>query len=152
MAAARSGPDAVTPSTRPPAVSIAVRALPGSGVKHGCSGGFGSVDSLDRFARGKFSRISARGHYHADGRPGFPFDPGARQCSLRGGEQERREIAFDPMHDRLCLGVTEADVEFEDLRSVRGHHETRVKEAGEARRLDGWKDDPIQYCAGSVAR
>jgi hypothetical protein len=49
-----------------------------------------------------------------------------------GGRREHRtEVAVHPLHDRLRLGVSEPNIEFQHLRPLGRHHQPAIQEAGE---------------------
>ena len=87
----------------------------------------------------KFTGISSRRQDHAHGRIG----PGAKrdvaEFPTGSGGEDLDEIAIEAMHERLGLGVAHADVVLEQARTVGGHHEAGVEEAGEAGCRDRWE-------------
>ena len=150
----RSSPQAVTPSTRPPAVSRPARAHARAGVEDRGAGGFGGLDAGDRLAGCERARIAARGQHHADADgPGAPFEVALMPSSpsaaaSRTGAKSRRQA----VHQRLGFRIAQADVELQHLRPVRGHHQAGIQKAGEARGFHGRVDDAVEDLAASARR
>ena len=132
----RSGPDAVTPSTRPPAVSRPCGPELRAGVKHlrRClSVSIPVIGSPVRTVPGYPCGASTT---HTDGLR-LPVEA-SRRAALRVRPRSRtsREVASQAMHQRLRLRIAQANVELEHLGPVGGHHQAGIEKSGEAGRVD----------------
>ncbi len=79
IAAFRSSPRAVTPSTRPPDVSSPSAPQPGPRLKHGGASSLGGVDSLECAFRFESARVTAGRQHHADAGLAPPLNPRTRE-------------------------------------------------------------------------
>ncbi len=122
--------------------------MAGAGLEDGGSGGFGFFDSGDPLAGFVGAGISGRGEDYTDARTGGPSEALRGEAACGGGEEGGDEIGLEAMHEGLGFGIAEADIEFEDLGAVIGHHEAGVEEAGEVGALDGGEDDAVEDVAG----
>ena len=131
-AAARSAPSAVTPRTRPPAVTIAPSRSAVPAWK--TSAPAGRRPGRRSHRRSTSSRIAARGEHDADGGARVPVGLGAGEAAGLGRRQQQLEQvrAQARQHD-LRLGIAEAHVELEHLRAVRAEHQPGVEDAVERR-------------------
>ena len=111
---------------------------------------FGRVDAGDPATLLRRTRIAFGGHDH--GQRGIAREDrrlAGRQLVLCAGEQDLDEIALEPHHQHLALGIAEARVVFDQLRPLRGQHQPGIEHAriGHAlirQRLDGRRDDLCQ--------
>ena len=133
-AAARSSPSAVTPSTRPPAVTTSPSrsAVPAWKTSTPARD---AVEPADDVARRGARRVAAGGEHDADRGARVPLELRARQAARLGrGEQQREQVGAQPRQHDLRLGIAEADVELEHLRAPSGaEHQARVEDAVERR-------------------
>ena len=99
--AARSGPEAVTPSTRPPAVSRPSRAE--SSCRRETPRVAAVFDSVNRVAGANLTGISVRGQHHAHRRLGLPAQRRSVERPGRGAHQNFAEIASSRRCIRGCV-------------------------------------------------
>jgi hypothetical protein len=109
-----------------------------------------SVESLDFVAGHGFGRITAGGQH--DGARGFvtPADGQAVQTPLDAGQRDVTQVRLEQGEQCLGLGIAEAAVVFDQLGTVRRHHQPGVEHAdigcsfrGEAG--DGWTDNGLEH-------
>src|SRR6185369_9159137 len=98
-------------------------------------------NALDLFAGFVCSRITFGGHHYANRGVVTPAEIALTCAFLDAGFHGINEIAFKAHQDWLCLGITEAAIEFEHLRSAGSHHQPAVKDAFVRRALGGHSVD-----------
>ena len=79
--------------------------------------------SVNFFALVVGAGITVGGEDDADGGVFMPLGLYLIEFAVDGCFEQRQQIAFEPHHDRLALGIAEAGVEFDDLRSLLGNHQ-----------------------------
>ncbi len=88
-------------------------------------------------AQRRLSRIAARRQRDGDRGLVVPAEIERRQFAIARGEQRRQEIGFEAWQQRLALGVAEADIEFDQLRTLRGQHQPGEEDAAKRRAAAG---------------
>ena len=144
MASFKSSPRAVTPSTRPPDVSsppapsrvpawktvapvASAASIPLMGLPVSKAPGYPPEASTTQTLGSRVHSIRA------------PASLPSAAASSSGTKSDCHAV-----HQRLRLGVAQADVELEDLGAVGGHHQAGIEEAGEAGGVHGGIDDRAQ--------
>ena len=145
-------PQAVTPSTRPPAVSSPAGAEACAGVEDGGSSDSAASIPAIGFPVSNAPGIAAGRQHHADGRAGPPFAARAlgnapRAAASSSGAKSLRMRCISGW----VSGIAQAHVELQHLGPVAGHHQAGVEKAGEAGGLDGRMDDAVENRAASRA-
>ena len=99
---------------------------------------FGGFDGSDRAAADGRARVAARREDHRHrifARQHRRSDFG--EAAGRHRVQQFGEIALDQRHDRLALGIAEADIIFDELGSVGRKHQPGIKHAAKRRSCGG---------------
>ena len=110
----------------------------GAAVEDERTGRLGGLDAGDLGARVVAAlRIVGRGDDDGDGRLVAHCDAGSGEVAVGGRSQNREQVAVEPRHQNLGLGVAEARVELEHARAVLGEHQPGEEAADERRAPPG---------------
>ena len=123
----------VTASTRPPVTTRAVGAAP----RRRRVGTRFVAQAGDRRAEHGRVGVAGRGGHHGEGRAVAHLDGRRVELAAAAGQRQLGEIGVEQRQDRLRLGVAEAAVELEQLRSVGGQHQPGVQHADVRRAAGG---------------
>src|SRR6056297_1801800 len=92
--------------------------------------GIGRVQAFDFTVFFVVARITFAGHHDAQTRPIIPFQPvDLTESAVDGRFDHVDDVRFQTHQQRLAFGVTEADIEFENLRSGGRQHQPGVQHA-----------------------
>jgi len=119
-----------------------------AGVKDRGAGSFGLVDAGNGHADGIAAGVAPGGRDHAYRGLGVPLEGCAGEFPAGGGEEHRKQVGLEAVHEGLGFRVAHPHVVFEQLGSVRSKHKSGIQEAGEAGGFDCGKDDPLHHLAG----